>query len=60
MIAATEKELQALRVPFFGIKAELISCRTEEVEGGRTEIGRDELQSLRGMMVTFLEDFCME
>jgi len=61
MIAATEKELKALGVPFFGTKEELIRRH----EGGVREkdegtIGEEELQGLRKRMLELLEDLCKD
>ncbi len=61
MIAATERELKALGVPFFGIKEELIGRDgggVREKHEGR--IGEEELQGLRKRMLELLEDLCKD
>jgi len=61
MIAATERELKAMGVPFFGIKEELIrrdGGGVREKQEGR--IGEEELQGLRKRMLELLEDLCKD
>ena len=72
MIAATEKELKGLGVPFFGVREELIRKQGHETkekdsgngvkppESGDGKIGEEELKGLRGKMVELLEDLCRD
>lgn len=68
MIAATERELKGLGVPFFGVRGELGTRGggakgrgeggvKEKDEGG---IGEEELQGLRKRMLELLEDLCKD
>lgn len=61
MIAATERELKVLGVPFFGVGEGLIRRDgggvREKDEGG---IGEKELQGLRKRMLELLEDLCKD
>lgn len=64
MIAATERELKGLGVPFFGTRGELIR-RDGGLRGGvkatdEGKIEEEELQGLRKKMLELLEDLCKE
>jgi len=63
MIAATEKELTALGVPFFGVRGELMRRKVAVPnDGGEGDgrIGEEELKGLKGKMVELLEDLCKD
>ena len=68
MIAATEKELKCLGVPFFSLKEDLIrrSGDRPRQEGGGDDadvdgkIEQEALIELKGKMVGLLEDLCKE
>ena len=72
MIAATERELRGLGVPFFSVKEGFIrrdrgpnrgtvrGDGAEEGQDGDGKIGEEELKALRRRMVELLEDLCKE
>lgn len=71
MINATMAELQAIGVPFFGLRRELVVQEgkvevDQEMDGGvRKENGRkrlreEEVLALQRRMVELLEDLCQE
>ena len=72
MIAATERELRGLGVPFFSVKEGLIRRNRGEgweivsgdgadgAQDGDGKIGEEELKALRSRMVELLEDLCNE
>lgn len=67
MIAATERELRSLGVPFFATKEDLIRRKGTIYEGkergdgsGDGKIDEEEFQGLRRRMVDMLEDLCKE
>ena len=72
MIAATERELRGLGVPFFSVKEWFIrrdrGANRETVSGDGVggaqdrdgKIGEEELMALRRRMVELLEDLCKE
>lgn len=53
MVAAMDKELTSLRVPFFAIKHELVKKSEGTAEG---ELGKGELVELQKKMLQFLQD----
>lgn len=72
MIAATEKALKELGVPFFDIRADLVRRQGELANDRKYDdeaaaankydgnIGEEELLGLKTKMVELLEDLCKE
>jgi len=69
MVNATTAELQAIGVPLFGLRRELVLQEGENDEepsdGGKKESGRkrlreDEVLALQKRVVELLEDLCHE
>lgn len=58
LVAAADKELRRLKVPFFCVEEGLVCGKGEETEKGM--VGKEELGMLRGKMVGLLEDLCGE
>ncbi|MCJ1477178.1 hypothetical protein MMC13_005849 [Lambiella insularis] len=65
MVIATKAELQALGIPFFGIRPELVvSDAVDETEerksGGPTKLTQQEVIDLQKRVLGLLEDLCQE
>lgn len=68
MVNATMAELQAIGIPFFGLRRELVVQEGEEQErdeglrkeGGRKKLREEEVLALQKRVVELLEDLCRE
>ncbi|MCJ1250811.1 hypothetical protein MMC30_008039 [Trapelia coarctata] len=69
MVNATTAELQAIGIPFFGLRRELVLQEGEDDQGtveglkkesGRKKLREDEVLALQKRVVELLEDLCQE